>query len=88
MTSGGEQPAFLQKFFRILGDVEKYCVMRPVKTEHSGAKNGGGYWGTRKEAKDVSKRLRRSREKMNIRRAIAGDGDEEFDPDWDWTEGS
>ena len=32
---------------------------RGTKTEHTGAKNGGGFWGKRKEAKQVSKRLRR-----------------------------
>ncbi|MCH8497439.1 MAG: hypothetical protein LAT63_03100 [Marinobacter sp.] len=30
-----------------------------VKTEHSGAKNGGGYWGTRLEAKTRSRIARR-----------------------------
>lgn len=32
---------------------------RKIKTEHNGAKNGGGYWGTREEAKHKSKRARR-----------------------------
>ena len=40
-----------------------------VKTEHSGAKNGGGYWGPRAEAKKVSKKLRRQRAKKEIREA-------------------
>ena len=35
-----------------------------TKTEHSGAKNGGGFWGPRKEAKDVSKKHRRSNDKI------------------------
>jgi hypothetical protein len=30
-----------------------------MKNEHSGAKNGGGHWGTRGEAKTLSKRQRR-----------------------------
>jgi hypothetical protein len=30
------------------------------KTEHSGAKNGGGHWGTRDEAKSLSKKARRA----------------------------
>lgn len=33
---------------------------RKIKTEHSGAKNGGGFWGKRAEAKKVSKKLRRT----------------------------
>ena len=37
------------------------------KTEHAGAKNGGGHWGTRKEAKTVSKKLRRTITKDLIR---------------------
>ena len=32
---------------------------RKLKTEHNGAKNGGGYWGPRAEAKRVSKKARR-----------------------------
>ncbi len=30
-----------------------------LKTEHAGAKNGGGYWGTRAEAKRKSNKVRR-----------------------------
>jgi hypothetical protein len=30
------------------------------KTEHAGAKNGGGYWGKRYEAKALSKKIRRA----------------------------
>jgi len=41
---------------------------RKVKTEHSGAKNGGGYWGTREEAKKISKKLRRANAKNLIRK--------------------
>jgi hypothetical protein len=32
---------------------------RGMKTEHSGAKNGGGFWGPRAEAKTASKKRRR-----------------------------
>ncbi|MBI3556557.1 MAG: lytic transglycosylase domain-containing protein [Deltaproteobacteria bacterium] len=38
-----------------------------VKTEHSGAKNGGGYWGSRAEAKRLSKKHRRENSKKEIR---------------------
>lgn len=31
----------------------------PIKSEHSGAKSGGGYWGPRKDAKSFSKVRRR-----------------------------
>jgi hypothetical protein len=34
--------------------------MRKIKTEHSGAKNGGGYWGKRAEAKQISKKQRQA----------------------------
>lgn len=40
--------------------------MRKNKTEHSRAKNGGGYWGKRAEAKQISKKLRRVSAKKNI----------------------
>jgi hypothetical protein len=40
---------------------------KKIKTEHSGAKNGGGYWGPRAEAKKVSKKLRRRRAAAEIR---------------------
>jgi hypothetical protein len=30
-----------------------------ARTEHAGAKNGGGYWGPRAEAKAQSKKVRR-----------------------------
>lgn len=33
------------------------------KTEHTGAKNGGGNWGTREEAKSLSKKVRRTNSK-------------------------
>jgi hypothetical protein len=39
------------------------------KTEHNGAKNGGGFWGRRAEAKRLSKRARRSNGKAECRKA-------------------
>ena len=36
------------------------------KTEHTGAKNGGGHWGTRAEAKAISKKHRRENSKSEI----------------------
>ncbi|MBB5663274.1 hypothetical protein GGE68_001450 [Rhizobium leguminosarum] len=47
-----------------------------IKTEHSGAKNGGGYWGRRALAKEVSNIIRRRGGIEAIRREaalIAGD---------------
>jgi hypothetical protein len=40
--------------------------MRNVKTEHKGAKNGGGYWGKRAEAKRISNKIRRAAEKRIV----------------------
>jgi hypothetical protein len=39
-----------------------------MKTEHSGGKNGGGYWGSRKEAKTKSKKARRQDSKKAAKR--------------------
>ena len=33
--------------------------MATIKTEHAGAKNGGGYWGRRAEVKRITKKARR-----------------------------
>lgn len=41
------------------------------KSEHTGAKNGGGHWGLRVEAKAGSKKLRR----VNDRVAVEEDDD-------------
>ncbi len=30
-----------------------------IKTEHGGAKNGGGFWGERTDAKRISRKIRR-----------------------------
>lgn len=38
-----------------------------TKTEHAGAKNGGGYYGPRADAKKVSNRLRRQEDKRSVR---------------------
>lgn len=35
---------------------------RKRKSEHAGAKNGGGHWGTREEAKRISKKVRRAQD--------------------------
>lgn len=37
-----------------------------MKSEHSGAKNGGGFWGTRKEAKRTSNRIRRQTDAREV----------------------
>ncbi len=39
-------------------------MLQLIKTEHNGAKNGGGYYGTRDEAKKISKKLRRRVSKL------------------------
>jgi len=38
-----------------------------IKTEHSGAKNGGGYWGKRARAKRVSRKARRAADRKAVR---------------------
>jgi hypothetical protein len=38
-----------------------------VKTEHTGAKNGGGYYGKRIDAKLYSRRRRRQHDKRMVR---------------------
>jgi hypothetical protein len=45
-------------------------MSRIRKTEHAGAKNGGGHWGTRQEAKTLSKKLRRSIGKNTIQKEL------------------
>lgn len=37
---------------------------RTLKTEHTGAKNGGGYWGRREDAKKLSRKRRRANDKQ------------------------
>ena len=38
-------------------------MAKRIKTEHAGAKNGGGYWGLRVDAKKLSKKMRRAHDK-------------------------
>lgn len=42
-----------------------------IKTEHSGAKNGGGFWGTRREAKALSSRIRRIADKRAVQEGLS-----------------
>lgn len=39
-------------------------MVKFIKTEHAGAKNGGGYWGTRTRAKKISQKVRRHMDKL------------------------
>jgi len=39
---------------------------RCIKTEHAGAKNGGGYWGPRIDAKKRSRKARRQNDKREV----------------------
>lgn len=39
---------------------------RRLRTEHAGAKNGGGFWGPREDAKRVSRRVRRRRDRKAV----------------------
>lgn len=41
-------------------------MAKRIKTEHAGAKNGGGYWGLRVDAKERSRKLRRSHDKDTV----------------------
>lgn len=43
---------------------------RMRKTEHAGAKNRGGFWGPKAEAKQVSKKLRRNNSKRLLRKEL------------------
>jgi hypothetical protein len=42
-----------------------------IRTEHNGAKNGGGHWGKREQAKRLSRKLRRRDGDRLIVEAIA-----------------
>lgn len=42
-----------------------------MKADHNGAKNGGGYFGTRNEAKENAKVARRHQAKSEIKRGLA-----------------
>lgn len=39
---------------------------RMTKTEHAGAKNGGGFWGYREEAKSLSRKARRLQSRAHV----------------------
>ena len=41
-----------------------------IKTEHAGAKNSGGFWGKREEAKTLSKKLRRKSSKQEVKKQL------------------
>jgi len=45
-------------------------LWRKTKTDHSGAKNGGGHWGRRVEAKAISRKHRRVNGKIIIRQEL------------------
>lgn len=45
-------------------------MSKNLKTEHSGAKNGGGHWGPRQEAKSISKKVRRKKDKSEIKKEL------------------
>lgn len=49
-----------------------YGSNKKLKTEHAGAKNGGGYWGTREEVKAASRKIRRSQSKKEVQQQIKG----------------
>ncbi len=44
------------------------------KTEHAGAKNGGGHRGSREEAKHMAKRARRAQDLFEVRECLACGG--------------
>lgn len=46
-------------------------MSRKLKTEHAGAKNGGGHWGPRHEAKNFTRKLRRLRNKLLIKKEVS-----------------
>lgn len=45
-------------------------MTKDKKTEHAGAKNGGGHWGSREEAKSLSKKGRRKGNKIEIKKGL------------------
>jgi len=46
-----------------------------MNTEHAGAKNGGGHWGRRAEAKDLSDRARREADRLETKTRVEDVGD-------------
>jgi len=53
------------------------CGYKRVKTEHAGAKNSGGAWMTRAEARESARRKRRQAEEEVVEggRSLDGSGD-------------
>ena len=45
-------------------------MTKKLKTGHAGAKKVGGHWGTRHEAKSLTKKLRRLRNKTLIKKEV------------------
>jgi len=50
-----------------LQDLEREMAYNVTKSEHGGAKNGGGHWGPRAYAKKASNKLRRATAKKEAR---------------------
>ena len=46
---------------------------RNIKTEHAGAKNGGGFHGPREDAKKMSNRARREADKAECGERVSDD---------------
>lgn len=60
-----------------------------IKTEHAGAKNGGGWWGSRQEAKDLARLVRRRIDRAVIESeleeiAMCGRADDPSTHDEEW----
>jgi hypothetical protein len=63
----------LPKVFRVISQTTRIVeavAYRSVKTKHAGAKNGGGAWMTRAEAKEAAKRKRRELYKRDAADAL------------------
>jgi hypothetical protein len=53
------------------------ALMGPkVKTEHAGAKNGGGSYGKREDVKRESRRMRRARDREEVTQQLPTDAPE------------
>jgi hypothetical protein len=55
---------YITDFFNITRKISHQMI----KSEHPSAKNGGGHWGTRDEAKRLSKKIRRASAKEMIQK--------------------
>lgn len=42
------------------------AIDKNIKTEHNGAKRGKGYWGVKKDAKELSRKRRRQNDKAAV----------------------